>query len=184
MDLVSNMDRSLEKINYIKLLIFLLVFVFITLLLILTLILPNIKKYRTVRAQYNKVNVYKTRVENVLHERVLELKKLETKNRKIFAAFKHEFSQKEFVSFASKFFHKVSLKEAKQKTDGKEYKVYELNVTSSLKTPVNFYKFLDGLNHYQNMVQADFPIELRADRDMIYSSFKIKVYGVKDLKKK
>ena len=176
MDSVSSIDRSLEKINYVKLLIFLFVFILITLLLIMTLILPNIKKYRVAKREYNQALVHKTRVQNVLTQREKELKQLKLENRKIFDSFSHKFSTREFVSFANQFFKKVTLKEIKQSKYTDEFKIYELNVTSSLKTPVKFYKFLDGLNYYQNIVQADFPIDLKSNGDMIYSSFKIKVY--------
>ena len=175
---MSKRDRSLEKIDYIKLLIFLVVFIFITLLLISIFILPNIKKYRVARDEYNRVKVHKIRVENILKEREKELKKLKFDNRKIFTAFKHNFAKDEFLAFAKQFFNQVTLKNIKQSTYTKEYDLYELNVTSSLKTPVKFYQFLDGLNHYNNIVQADFPIDLRANGDVIYSSFKIKVYAL------
>ncbi len=175
---MSSTDRSLEKINYVKLLIFLFVFILITLVLISALILPNIKKYRVARADYAQAMVHKHRVQSVLTQREKELKQLLLTNRKIFDAFGHKFSQEEFVSFANQFFDKVTLKEIKQTQHTNEFKVYELNVTSSLKTPVKFYKFLDGLNHYQNIIQADFPIDLKSNGDIIHSSFKIKVYGL------
>ncbi|MFK5882551.1 MAG: hypothetical protein QM482_10120 [Sulfurospirillum sp.] len=175
---MSSTDRSLEKINYVKLLVFLFVFILITLVLITTLILPNIKVYRVAKGDYNQAMVHKTKVQGVLDRRNKEMKQLLLTNRKIFDSFGHKFSQKEFISFANKFFNKVTLKEVKQSQHTNEFKVYELNVTSSLKTPVKFYKFLDGLNHYQNIIQADFPIDLKSNGDLIYSSFKIKVYGL------
>lgn len=181
---MNKTDRSLEKINYIKLLIFLVIFIFITLLLISILILPNIKKYRVARGEYNQARVHKVRVQNVLKERENELKKLRLDNWKIFAAFKHNFSKEEFLTFAKQFFDNVTLKNVKQSPYTKEYDLYELNVTSSLKTPIKFYKFLDGLNHYSNIVQADFPIDLKANGNVIYSSFEIKVYKKHKKKKK
>ncbi|WP_331774472.1 hypothetical protein [Sulfurospirillum sp. 1612] len=175
---MSKIDRSIEKINYVKLLIFFAIFITITLVLLFTLIVPNVKQYRSSRNDYNRANVYKARVEHVLAGREKELKNLQVKNRKIFDAFKHQFSKEEFVSFANQFFHHVTLKEVQQSDYKKEFKVYELNVTSSLNTPVKFYKFLEGLNRYQNIVQADFPIELNAKDNVIDASFKIKVYKI------
>ncbi len=180
---MNNADRSLEKINIIKLLIFLSIFIVTTLVLILVLILPNVKKYRVYRGQYNSAVVHKVRVQNVLDGRMKELKNLNIKNKKVFDSFKHEFRKDEFVTFANKFFNKVSLKEVKKSIYKKEFRIYELNVTSTLKTPVNFYKFLDGLNHYQNIIQADFPIDLKSNGKTINSTFKIKVFGLRALKK-
>ncbi len=183
MVLVNNTDKSLEKINIIKLLIFLSIFIIIILVLILTLILPNVKQYRVYRNQYNSALAHKAKVQNVLNDRVNELKKLQLDNRKVFTSFKHKFTQPEFMLFANKFFDKVTLKEVKKSIHKKEFKVFELNVTSTLKTPVNFYKFLDGLNHYQNMIQADFPIDLKSDGKVIGATFKIKVFGLVTLEK-
>ncbi len=180
---VSNTDKSLEKINIIKLLIFLSIFIVITLVLILALILPSIKHYRVYKNEYNTALFRKVKVQNILNDRVKELKKLQLDNRKVFDSFKHKFTEPEFVLFANKFFNKVTLKEVKKSLHKKEFKVYELNVTSTLKTPVNFYKFLDGLNHYQNMVQADFPIDLKSNGKVISATFKIKVFGLVTLEK-
>ncbi|NOX16315.1 MAG: hypothetical protein GXP61_09915 [Epsilonproteobacteria bacterium] len=180
---MNNIDRSLEKINIIKLLIFLSIFIITTLVLILTLILPNVKQYRSYKNQYNSAVVHKTKVQNVLNGRINEIKKLRLDNAKVFNSFKHKFTKPEFVLFANNFFDKVTLKEVKKSIHKKEFKVYELNVTSALKTPVNFYKFLDGLNHYQNMIQADFPIDLKSNGKVINATFKIKVFGLVSLEK-
>ncbi len=176
---MSSTDKSLEKINYVKLLIFLTIFIVITLCLILFFILPSIKEFRAARSTYDKANVHKIRVENILKEREGELKKLKVENRKIFEGFKHDFDEKEFVDFAGKFFSKVKLSKSTQRDYKKEFQLYELNVTSNLKTPVKFYGFLEGLNNYTNIIQADFPIELKSQNGLINSSFKIKVYKAK-----
>ena len=105
---VSKIDRSIEKINYVKLLIFFAIFITITLVLLFTLIVPNVKQYRSSRNDYNRANVYKMRVEQVLAGREQELKDLQVKNRKIFDSFKHEFSKEEFVNFANQFFSNFS----------------------------------------------------------------------------
>ncbi|MCF6172421.1 MAG: hypothetical protein L3J44_01315 [Campylobacteraceae bacterium] len=180
---MNNTDRSLEKINIIKLLIFLSIFIIITMFLVLALILPNVKQYRSYKNQYNSALVHKTKVQNVLDARIKEIKKLRVDNAKVFNSFKHKFKKPEFVLFANKFFDKVALKEVKKSIHKKEFKIYELNVTSALKTPVNFYKFLNGLNHYQNMVQADFPINLKSNGQTIRATFKIKVFGLVSLEK-
>ncbi len=179
---MSSADKSMEKINYIKLLVFLTVFIIVALILILFFILPSVKEYRSARANFERANVYKIRAENILKERNEELKKLKVENRKIFDSFEHDFSKREFISFANKFFSKVKLQKVKESDYKKEFVEYELNVTSSLRTPVNFYRFLEGLNNYTNIIQADFPIELKSDGKSINSSFKIKVYKEKSEK--
>lgn len=176
---MSSIDRSLEKIDIMKLLIFLMVFIVITFGLIFLLIIPNVKEHRTLKAEHKRVLVHKTRVENLFLEREAELSKLKADNAHVIKAFRHAFTQSEFMEYAKKFFTDVRLSEVSKSGYQKEFTEYELNVTSALKTPSNFYNFLEGLNRYSNIIQADFPIHLEAtDKEHITSTFKIKVYDL------
>jgi len=176
---VNNLDRSLEKIDLMKLLIFLMAFIVITFGLIFTLVIPSVKEHRVLKAEHKRVMVHKTRVENLYLEREAELSKLKSDNAHSIKAFKHTFSQEEFLNYARTFFSDVHLNQISQSGFQKEFTEYELNVTSSLKTPTNFYTFLEGLNRYSNIIQADFPIHLEATgKDNITSTFKIKVYDL------
>ena len=173
---VSNLDRSLDKIDIMKLLIFLMIFLVLTFVFVFLLIIPHIKEHRVLQAEHKRVLIHKIRVENLFLERESELLKLKTENAHVVAAFKHPFSHEEFMVYAKKFFSDVSLVEISKGDYKKEFVEYELNVTSTLKTPTNFYNFLEGLNQYSSIVQADFPIHLEATKESITSIFKIKVY--------
>jgi len=175
---VNNFDRSLEKIDLMKLLIFLMVFIVITFTFVFVLIIPNVKEHRILQAEYKRVLVHKNRVENLFLEREAELSKLKAENVHIIGAFKHPFTPEEFTRYAGKFFKQVSLTEVTKSEYKKEFVEYELNVTSTLKTPTNFYNFLEGLNRYSSIVQADFPIHLESTKESISSTFKIKVYDL------
>lgn len=178
MVLVSSFDRSLEKIDLMKLLLFLMTFIIITFSFVFLLIIPNVKDHRVLQAEHKRVLVHKTRVENLFLERESELGKLKSENSHAMNAFKHPFTQEEFIQYAAKFFTQVSLVEITKSDYQKEFVEYELNVTSTLKTPKNFYNFLEGLNQYSNIVQADFPIHLEATQQDIASTFKLKVYDL------
>ncbi len=175
---VNSFDRSLDKIDIMKLLIFLMVFIIVTFMFVFLLIIPNVKEHRILQAEYKRVLVHKTRVENLFLEREAELSRLKAENVHIIGAFKHPFTQEEFLRYAGKFFNQVSLMEVTKSDYKKEFVEYELNVTSMLKTPSNFYNFLEGLNRYSSIVQADFPIHLEANKESISSTFKIKVYDL------
>ncbi len=175
---MSSFDRSLEKIDLMKLLLFLMAFIIITFSFVFLLIIPNVKDHRVLQAEHKRVLVHKTRVENLFLERESELSKLKAENVHIIGAFKHPFTQEEFIRYAAKFFTQVSLVEVTKSDYKKEFVEYELNVTSTLKTPKNFYNFLEGLNQYSNIVQADFPIHLESNAQNISSTFKIKVYDL------
>lgn len=176
---MNSIDRSLEKIDLMKLLIFLMVFIVITFGLIFILIIPSVKEHRALKAEHKRVLVHKTRVENLYLERESELSKLKSDNAHSIKAFKHGFLKEEFLTYARTFFSDVHLSEISKSDFQKEFTEYELNVTSSLKTPTNFYTFLEGLNRYSNIIQADFPIHLESNtKDNITSTFKIKVYDL------
>ncbi|KFL34822.1 MULTISPECIES: hypothetical protein [unclassified Sulfurospirillum] len=175
---MNSFDRSLDKIDMMKLLIFLMVFIMVTFAFVFLLIIPNVKEHRILQAEYKRVLVHKTRVENLFLEREAELSKLKAENVHVISAFKHPFTQEEFMRYAGKFFTQVSLKEVTKSAYKKEFVEYELNVTSTLKTPTNFYNFLEGLNRYTSIVQADFPIYLESSSESISSTFKIKVYDL------
>ena len=176
------MDKSMEKVDIVKLLIYLFVFIIVALFMILFVIVPNIKEYRASKAIYKKASIHKMRVENILNDREAELSDLSSKNRRAITSFMHKFSADNFIEYASKFFSKVSLTQVDKKVYKKEFVEYRLKVSSSLKTPTNFYLFLEGLNRYENIVQADFPILMESNASSIVSSFTIKVYDINSTK--
>ncbi len=176
------MDKSMEKIDIVKLLIYLLVFIVVTLFMILIVIVPNIKEYRASKSIHKKALVHKMRVENVLSDRKKELHTLNRQNRRAITSFVNPFSTDDFIKYAGKFFKKVSLVKVKTKSYKKEFVEYELRVSSSLKSPTNFYSFLEGLNRYENIIQADFPIRLESNESTISSAFTIKVYDINSTK--
>lgn len=172
------MDKSMEKIDITKLLLFLLVFMVIVFSLVLFLIVPNIKEYRSFKSQYSQALMQKIRVENVLAQREEEHSELVQKNRRALSSFVHVFQAQSLISYAQTFFSDVELKELTKNPHKKEFSEYALEVTSKLKTPTKFYDFLDGLNRYENIVQADFPINMEANESIIKASFTIKVYEI------
>ena len=176
------MDKSMEKIDIVKLLIYLLVFIVVTLFMILFVIVPNVKEYRASKVVHKKAFVHKMRVENILGDRNVEFSNLNSENRRAITSFMHKFSTDNFIKYAGKFFTQVSLVEVDKKAHKKEFIEYELKVSSFLKSPTNFYIFLEGLNRYENIVQADFPILMESNASKISSAFTIKVYDINSTK--
>ncbi len=176
------MDKSMEKIDIVKLLIYLLIFIVITLFMVLSVIVPNVKEYRASKVVYRKALVHKMRVDNILGDRNVEFSNLNSENRRAITSFMHKFSTDNFTKYASKFFTQVSLVKVGKKAHKKEFVEYELRVSSSLRSPTNFYLFLEGLNRYENIIQADFPILMESNLSRISSAFTIKVYDINSTK--
>lgn len=172
------MDKSMEKIDIVKLLLYLLVFIVVTLFMVLFLIVPNIKEYRSSMGIYKSSLVHKLRVESLLKDRDNELSNLSTENRRAITSFMHKFSADNFIAYSASFFSAVSLEEMEKKGYKEEFTEYQLSVSSQLKSPTTFYDFLEGLNRYENIIQADFPIYMESNSSIIQSSFTIKVYDI------
>ncbi len=172
------MDKSMEKVDIIKLLLYLLIFIVVTFFIVLFVIVPNVKDYRASKIVYKKAFVHKMRVKNVLTDRDNELRSLNTENRRAITSFMHKFSTDNFIKYTGNFFNKVSLIEIEKKGYKKEFVEYELRVSTSLKSPTSFYNFLEGLNRYENIIQADFPIRMESNESKISSAFTIKVYDI------
>jgi len=172
------MDKSMEKIDIIKLLLFLLLFILITLFMVLFMIVPNVKEYRLAKTSYSSAHARKVIVQDVLSEREKELSNLSNENRRAITSFMHKFSTDNFIAYTGKFFNEISFVEVEKKEYQKEFVEYELKVSSNLKSPTNFYVFLDGLNRYENIIQADFPINMEANESVIKASFTVKVYDI------
>lgn len=175
-------DRSLQELDPVKMLLFFLAFLAISFIIIFAFIVPNIKEYKEVKALHNRNEMATIRLENTLNAKEDQLRKIVKNNQKLLDALITTFDEKKFIIYTNKFFTHVSLAKNSNQKSHKGFLVYELNVTSSLQTPQNFYDFLDGLKTYENIIKADFPIQLTANGDIIQSSFNIKVYNLKDSK--
>lgn len=174
---MSSIDRSLEKIDLMKLLIFLIVFIVIVFSLIFVLVIPKIKEHRILKAEYERALVHKTRVENLFLEKEGQLNKLQEENAQALGAFSHPFLPEEMVAFSKQFFTATTITPIMDTNASSSFHAYELNVTLSSKKPTALYTFLEGLNRYDNIVQANFPIYLElSDKESISSSLQIKVF--------
>lgn len=181
MDLVNNMklDKSLEELDPVKMLLFFLAFVAISLFVIFVFIVPSVREYKSVKVLYNRHELSLKRTEEILALKKATLKKDTNQNTHTLNALSNKFDKNKFIDYTNKFFSNVTLSQLSPTPKNKEYSIYELNVTSIIDTPSNFYKFLDSLKKYRNVIKTDFPIKMKANGRFINSSFNIKVYHQK-----
>ncbi len=172
------MDKSMEKINVVKLLIFLLVFIVLVFFMILFVIIPNARDHKELRLVHKKAFAHNMRIENILNDRNIELSNLSIENRRTITSFMHDFSAENFIRYASKFFSEATLVQIDKKAHKEKFIVYELKVVTSIKSPTNFYQFLEGLSRYENVVQAGFPIHMESNESKISTVFTIKVFDI------
>lgn len=170
-------DTSLEEIDIVKLLVYILIFVVVCLVMIFAFIVPNIKEYREINLQNRSQTASVTKINQIYNTKNANLNEMKEKQRLVFKAFETKFDKVNFSSFAGKFFSDVRLAEVPPQEINEKFLRYELNVTTSLQTPSKFYHFIDALAKYDNIIKVDFPIHMRGQDDKIHTTFNIKVYG-------
>ena len=166
-----NISRHQIYILLLSLFLFLFVLVFS-----FGLLIPQGQDYRVERTalkreliEYNK---YKT-----FHDETLEkLKSLQSENRHIITAFERPFSPDRFEKQHKANFSSLTVSKIERAKDEDGFAVYEVNTTSHIASPTNFYDFLDAVNKGDWIIGVNFPIKFLRDGEMIKSSFTMKVY--------
>lgn len=171
-----NLDEIAQELDPVKMLMFFLAFVAISLIVIFALIVPDVKKYKKAKKESYRYELQTKRASDVLDEEKKRLQDTTKQNLKIINALNSGFNTDKFKQFAQKFFDNVSLSKQTSAPEANGFTVYELNVTSSIKSPSSFYDFIDALPNYENVIKADFPINMTSHGNKIKSSFNIKVY--------
>ena len=157
----------------------LLVSVFLFLFVILfsfILLIPKGQDYREQRMEVKKIVSKVDKYQNFHDETFETLKELQSKNRHIITAFDNIFDPKRFEKEHKSYFSALSILKISKKEDEAEFAVYEVNTTSSISSPKNFYNFLDAVNKSDWIIGVNFPITFKRQGEMIASSFTMKVY--------
>ena len=154
-------------------------FLFVLLFAFLVLI-PKGKEYRQERLELKKSSVKLQQYQD-FHDRVYKkLKDLQSKNRHIITAFENRFDATRFQKENKSYFASLKLSKVVNGADEAGFSVYEVNTTSHIASPANFYNFLDALNKSDWIIGVNFPITFQRDGEMIRSSFRMKVYANKE----
>lgn len=171
------MKINISRQNIYILLISLFLFVFVLFFSFLVLI-PEGKDYRSQRLELKKEERKLRAYENLNDATYKTLKKLQSDHRNIITAFKNPFNAERFKKQNSKFFNSFEISKISQKQNENDFLVYEVNATSSIKSPKNFYNFLDSINKSDWIIGIDLPINFKRQDESIRSTFTMKVYKV------
>ena len=168
-------DHSLQEIDILKLIMFVLAFIFVLVFMIALFIIPSIKDYKKVKAAHLNSVMNLSKIEEVYNSHADAFKDFETSNNRTLRAIKTPFNEQNFLKDVSVFFDNASLARLTSDDNNESFSRYELNVTGKLNTPQKFYDFIDFLNNYNNIILLDFPVKMQAHNDLIDTSFDIKV---------
>ncbi len=153
------------------LLIFVLIFSF-------GVLIPKGKEYRKDRIEYKKEAKELRRYQDFYNKLETRLKDLQSENRHIITAFDTPFNQYRFQKQHKDYFHSLKLSRLSTANNEVEFSSYEVNATSKISSPKNFYDFLDAVNKSDWIIAVEFPINFKRDKEMIKSNFTMRVYGV------
>ena len=168
-------DHSLQEIDILKLIMFVLAFIFVLVCMITFFIIPSIKEYKIAKVENQTSVMNLLRIEEVYASYVSAFNEFEANNNRTLRAIRTTFNEKDFLKNASNFFDNASLARLSSKDNNASFLHYELNVTGKLNSPQKFYDFIDFLNNYNSIILLDFPVKMQAHNDLIDTSFEIKV---------
>ncbi len=170
-----NISRHYLYILLSSLFLFLLVLIFAFVILI-----PKGKEYRQERLEVRKNSIKLQKYQNFHDEIYEKLKDLQSKNRHIITAFGNTFDAHRFQKEHESYFSSLHLSKIAKLNDESGFAVYEVNTTSKISSPTNFYNFLDAVNKSNWIIGVNFPITFKREGETISSSFTMKVYCNKE----
>lgn len=168
-------DISRQNLFLILLLTFLLG---IVLIFSLHVLIPEGKEYRERKMELTKEYIELRRYQDFHDETLAILKELQSKNKNIIEAFDNKFDPERFHKLHIGHFNELSISEIKKVSQEEEFGIYEVNTTSHINSPTNFYDFLDSVNKSNWIIGVNFPIHFEREGEMIRSSFTMKVYTI------
>lgn len=141
-----------------------------------TQLIPMGKEYKksrlTLKKERKDLRRYKDFYKKTLHL----YNETKTKNRLAIEAFESTFDPRRFEEKFRKYFISFSIRKIQKATLQSWYEVYEVNTTSKITSPVNFYNFLDALNKSEWIIGVTFPIDFSKEGELIHSGFTMQVY--------
>lgn len=166
---------SRQSIYLLVLSFILVIFVFIFAFVFL---IPEGKEYRNDKAQLKKESRELRKYENFRDDVLEKLTELKSENRNVIRAFDTEFDASRFEKMNSEYFHSFKIAPQTKSYNEERFSVYEVNTTSQINSPQSFYDFLDAVNKSDWIIGINFPIDFKRERELIRSSFTMKVYSI------
>jgi HAMP domain-containing protein len=163
-------------IDVIKNFLFFTLFIIITLLFIAFIISPAINNFKKAKQEYYQTKYNLEVTTNEYKDKLTELKKLKNSNRKILNALKRDFDENNFKLFASKYMSVYSIKETNSTVYHKDFIKTTYFMKAKIKSPKNFYDFIDALKNYKSVLRVYFPIDFVKNKENIDLTLKLEHY--------
>ena len=155
-----------------------LVLLVISLLFAFLLLIPSGKEYRIKKMERDKHAQVLAQYQMWHDETYRVLKDLQSKHKRVITAFDNRFDADRFVKTNRHYFQSLQISQLRKGSAEAPFAVYEVNATSRIGSPENFYDFLEGINKSDWIIGVNFPVHFTREQDLILSSFTMQVYGI------
>ena len=169
-------------IDVIKNSLFFFFYIVFTLLIIAFILAPSVKLFKKAKNQYFQTKNQFDQTQEKYKTLLNEVEKLKTKNRKIINALKREFDPNNFKLFARDFMKIESIKKEKTSNYKDKFIYTTYLISAKIKSPKNFYDFIDSVKNYKNIIRVYFPFNFVKNQKDINLTFRIDVYNLKKRK--
>ena len=167
---------NFKEIRLIRLLVLILLYIILLFILVFGMVIPVVKQYKSESRTYHTLQNRYEMIKKEHEDTFKKLKSLQHKNRKIIETFEKEWNEKVFLEKAKIFFIKSELKLVDDNLSEPHFTIYKFSATTQMKSPENFYRFMESLPLMPFAIQTDFPITFSSNGDLINGVFQIKVF--------
>ncbi|MEA3522465.1 MAG: hypothetical protein U9R50_05785 [Campylobacterota bacterium] len=169
-----NVSRQTLYMLIVALILLIIVFIFAFLFLI-----PMGKEYRIERLAMKKELQLQRNHQEWHDETFAHLQELRSEHKHIIEAYLSKFDPERFIQISKNYFKSLNLtKKESVENNASEFSIYEVNATSQIDSPQNFYAFIDQVNKSNWIVKVKFPIHFERVGNLIHSSFTMQVYSI------
>jgi len=167
-------------IDVIKNASFFIIYIILILFIISTITAPSVKTFKKTKKEYFITKTQLEMIKSEYNEILQNLDSLTNANKKTLNALKREFNPKNFKLFAKKYMSINSLKKGKTSSYKEKFIKTSYLIKASIKSPKNFYDFIDASKNYKNLIKVYFPFDFIKNKNDINLTFKIEVYNLKN----
>lgn len=146
-------------------------------------LIPKGQKYRVEKNSLNKIEIGFHSLKSQEQKIQNELSKIEKNNERVIKAYKNNFDIEKFKELNKTYFDSLEITKSSDFKEEDGFSIYEVNATSNIESPKNFYDFLDTINSSEWIILVNFPINFKRDEKKIKSSFTMRVYNSTSLVK-
>jgi hypothetical protein len=166
-------------IDVIKNMLFFTLFVVVFLFLLGIIVAPSIKKFKEYKHNYFTTKMKYDDTTKTLEKTSYEYQKLFKENKRLIFALKREFNKDNFKMFSNRYMKVLDIKDTNISVYKKDFIKKTYIVTAKLKSPVDFYKFVDASKNYKNIIKIYFPIVFKAKNGDINLIYRLEHFKVK-----